>query len=92
MTPVGCAVGPPITGQLNLEGIPVLGLVDAGASETCMGFLVWWQYRAQWGPLKPFEGVVHSAHCKPSTSTYNGVKLEGELASSSSSALNRPLY
>ena len=65
VTPVVCAVGPPITGQLNLEGIPVLGLVDTGASVTCMGFLVWWQYRAQWGPLKPFEGVVHGAHCKP---------------------------
>ena len=65
MTPVGCAVGPPITGQLNLEGIPVLGLVDTGASVTCMGFLVWWQYRAQWGPLKPFDGVVHGAHGKP---------------------------
>ena len=65
MTPVGCAVGPPITSQLNLEGIPVLGLVDTGASVTCMGFSVWWQYRTQWGPLKPFEGVVHGAHCKP---------------------------
>ena len=65
MTPVGCAVGPPITGQLTLEGIPVLGLVDTGASVTCMGFSVWWHYRAQWGPLKPFEGVVHGAHGKP---------------------------
>ena len=65
MTPVGCAVRPPITGQLNLEGIPVLGLVDTGASVTCMGFSVWWQYRTQWGPLKPFEGVVHGAHSKP---------------------------
>ena len=65
VTPVGCAVGPPITGQLNLEGIPVLGLVDTGTSVTCMGFLVWWQYRNQWGPLKPFEGVVHGAHGKP---------------------------
>ena len=65
MTPVGCTVGPPITGQLNLEGIPVLGLVDTGASVTCMGFSVWWQYLAQWGPLKPFEGVVHGAHGKP---------------------------
>ena len=65
MTPVGCAVGPPITGQLTLEGIPVLGLVDTGASVTCMGFSVWWQYRAQWGPLKPFGGVVHGAHGKP---------------------------
>ena len=65
MTPVGCEVGPPITGQLNLEGIPVLGLVDTGASVTCMGFSVWWQYCAQWGPLKPFEGVVHGAHGKP---------------------------
>ena len=61
MTPVGCALGPPITGQLNLEGIPV----DTGASVTCMGFSVWWQYCAQWGPLKPFEGVVHGAHGKP---------------------------
>ena len=65
MTPVGCAVGPLITGQLNLEGIPVLGLVNTGASVTCMGFSVWWQYHAQWGPLKPFEGVVHGAHGKP---------------------------
>ena len=64
VTPVGCTVGPPITGQLNLEGIPVLGLVDTGASVTCMGFSVWWQYRAQWGPLKPFEGVFHGAHGK----------------------------
>ena len=58
VTPVGCSVGPPITGQLNLEGIPVLSLVDTGASVTCMGFSVW-------GPLKPFEGVVHGAHGKP---------------------------
>ena len=43
MTPVGCAVGPPITGQLTLEGIPVLGLVDTGASVICMGFSVWWR-------------------------------------------------
>ena len=64
MTPVGCAAGPPITGQLNLEGIPVLGLVDTGASVTCMGLSMWWQYRTQWGPLKPFEGVVHGAHGK----------------------------
>ena len=64
MTPVGCAVGPPITSQLNLKGIPVLGLVDTGTSVTCMGLSVWWQYRAQWGPLKPFEGVVQGAHCK----------------------------
>ena len=65
MTPVRCAVGPPITGQLTLEGIPVLGLVDTGASVTCMGFSVWWRYHAQWGPLKPFGGVVHGAHGKP---------------------------
>ena len=64
VTPVVCAVGPPITGQLTLEGIPVLGLVDTGASVTCMGFSVWWQYRAQWGPLKPFGGVMHGAHGK----------------------------
>ena len=24
-----------------------------------------WRYRAQWGPLKPFEGTVHGAHGKP---------------------------
>ena len=53
---VGCMVGPPITGPLTLEGIPVLGLVDTGASVTCLGFDVWWRYRAQWEPLKPFEG------------------------------------
>ena len=65
MTPVGCTVGPPITGQLTLEGIPVLGLVDTGASITCLGFSVLWRYHTQWGPLKPFEGTVHGAHGKP---------------------------
>ena len=65
MAPVGCAVGPPISSQLTVEGIPVLGLVDTGASETCLGFAIWWRYRAQWGALKQFEGTVHGAHGKP---------------------------
>ena len=65
MAPVGCAVGPPITGQLTLESIPILGLVDTGASVACLGFSVWWRYRAQWGALKQFEGTVHGAHGKP---------------------------
>ena len=61
----GCAVGPPISGQLTIEGIPVLGLVDMGASVTCMGFDVWWRYRTQWRALKQFEDTVHGAHGKP---------------------------
>ena len=65
MAPVGCALGPPITGQLTLEGIPILSLVDTGASVTCLGFSIWWHYRAQWGALKQFEGTVHGAHGKP---------------------------
>ena len=65
MTPVGCVVGPPITGQLTLEGFPVLSLVDTGASVTYFGFSIWWCYRTQWGPLKLFEGTVHGAHGKP---------------------------
>ena len=48
-----------------LEGIPVLGLVDTGASATCFGFSVWWRYRAQWGPLRQFEGAVQGEHGKP---------------------------
>ena len=65
MAPVGCAVGPPISGQLTVEGIPVLGLVDTGASVTCPGFSIWWRYRAQWGALKQYEGTVNGAHGKP---------------------------
>ena len=65
VTLVGCAVGPPITGQFTLEGIPVLGLVDTGASVTCLGFSVWWCYHAQWRSLRQFEGTVHAAHGKP---------------------------
>ena len=65
MAPVGCAVALPISGQLSIEGIPVLGLVDTGASVTCLGFAIWWRYRAQWGALKPFESAVHGAHGKP---------------------------
>ena len=65
MAPVGCAVAPPISGQLSIEGIPILGLVDTGASVTCLEFAIWWHYRAQWGALKQFEGTVHGAHGKP---------------------------
>ena len=32
---------------------------------TCMGFAIWWRYRAQWGALKQCEGTVHGAHGKP---------------------------
>ena len=32
---------------------------------TCMGFAIWWLYRAKWGALKQFEGTVHGAHGKP---------------------------
>ena len=48
-----------------MEGIPVLGLVDTGASVTCIGFTIWWRYRAQWGALKQFEDTVYGAHGKP---------------------------
>ena len=65
MASVGCAVAPPISGLLIIEGIPVEGLVDTGASITCLGFAIWWRYRAQWGALKPFTSAVHGAHCKP---------------------------
>ena len=49
----------------TIEGIPVLGLVDTGASVTCLGFAIWWRYRAQWGALKQFEGTVQGDHGKP---------------------------
>ena len=62
---IECTVGPPISGQLIIEGIPVLGLVDTGASVTCLGFDVWWRYRTQWGALKPYGSAVHGAHGKP---------------------------
>ena len=65
MAPVGCAIALPISGQLSIEGVPVTGLVDTGASITCLGFAIWWRYRAQWGALKPFENTVHGAHGKP---------------------------
>ena len=65
VAPVGCAVAPPISGQLTIDGIPVLGLVDTGASVTCLGFAIWWRYRTQWGALMQFEGTVHGAHGKP---------------------------
>ena len=65
VAPVGCTVAPPISGLLSIEGIPVEGLVDTGASVTCLGFAIWWRYRAQWGALKPFTSTVHGAHGKP---------------------------
>ena len=39
--------------------------MDTGASVTCLGFSVWQRYRAQWEPLRQFEGTVHGAHGKP---------------------------
>ena len=65
VAPIGCVVAPPISGLLSIEGIPVKGLVDTGASVTCLGFAIWWRYRAQWGALKPFTSAVHGAHGKP---------------------------
>ena len=65
MAPVGCAVAPPISGLLCIEGVPVRGLVDTGASVTCLGFAIWWRYRTQWGALEPFTSAVHGAHGKP---------------------------
>ena len=65
VAPVRCAVAPPISGLLSIEGIPVEGLVDTGASVTCLGFAIWWRYRAQWGALEPFTSAVHGAHGKP---------------------------
>ena len=65
VTQVGCRAVPPITGQLTLKGIPILGLVDTGASVTCMGFDIWRRFSTQWGPLRPFEGTVHGVHGKP---------------------------
>ena len=62
---IGCMVTPPISGQLIIEGVPILGLVDTGASITCLGFDVWWRYRTQWGALKPYGNTVHGAHGKP---------------------------
>ena len=58
-------LGPPISGQLIIEGVPVLGLVDTGASLTCLGFNIWWRYRTQWGALKPYGTTVYGAHGKP---------------------------
>ena len=65
VAPVGCAVAPPISGLLQVEGIPVQGLVNTGASVTCLGFAIWWRYRAQWGSLEPFTSTVRGAHGKP---------------------------
>ena len=39
--------------------------MDTGASIICLGFAIWWCYRAQWGALKPFTNAVHGAHGKP---------------------------
>ena len=52
VAPVGCAVAPPISGQLTIEGIPVLGLVDTGASVTCLGFAIWCGPRCPWQTLE----------------------------------------
>ena len=93
---VGCRVGPPITGQLTLEGIPVLGLVDTGASVTCLGFDIWRRFSAQWGPLRHLRGqcTVRTANHsrlleKLSIWTSSGARLAGGLASSSLWAWSR---
>ena len=69
VAPVGCAVALPISGQLSIAGIPVLGLIDTGASVTCLGFAIWWRYRTQWGALKPFR--EHGPWCTWENSQYS---------------------
>ena len=43
MTPVGCHEQIAPYGQLMLEGIPIRGLVDTGASVSCLAHSTWWQ-------------------------------------------------
>ena len=48
VTLVGCCEQIAPYGQLVLEGIPVRGLVNTGASVSCLAHSTWWQHRATW--------------------------------------------
>ena len=65
MTPVRSPSQAPLFGRLHLEQVPVLGLVDTGASVSCLGWELYQQHAPTWGPLEEFPTIVRGANGGP---------------------------
>ena len=71
VTPAGCHQQIVLYGQLVLEGIPVRGLVDTGASVSFLAYSTWWQHRATWGGAAPLP--PGHMWCQQQAFAHNGV-------------------
>ena len=65
LTPTGCHEQIATYGHITLNGILIQGLVDTGASVSCLAHSTRWQHRATWGVLRPYHQVIRGANGKP---------------------------
>ena len=65
MTPADCHEQIVPFDQLVLEGISIWGLVNTGASVSCLAHSTWWQNQAMWPVFHLRYQVIRSANGKP---------------------------
>ena len=54
-----------VIGHFSLENISIEGLVDTGASVSCLSHSLYLRHQQTWGPLQPFETVIRGADGDP---------------------------
>ena len=65
VTPMGPRGRAPILGHVLLEGVRLKGLIDTGASISCLGNEVYQRNCDNWGPLEPYGSVVRGPDGDP---------------------------
>ena len=65
MTPVCALMQDAISGHILLNNVSIRGLVDTGASVSCLGLDIYLQHQHQWGPLQPYHAHVSGADGAP---------------------------
>ena len=65
MAPIYGRQNAAIAGQISIMGHKVLGLVDTGATVSCVSHALWKTRQEQWGPLRPPPTTVLGADGAP---------------------------
>ena len=65
MSPAGHLEREALYGHLQLNQIPVSGIIDTGASVSCIGEDLYGQNQDTWGPLSPYTAAVQGADGEP---------------------------
>ena len=65
MAPLYGRTNTAISGQIAIMGYHTEGLIDTGASVSCVSHALWKARQAQWGPLQPLPTAVLGADGAP---------------------------